>query len=168
MKILAELSEKSLGINDQQSIIGENYKLRKSARAILLNVDGCMALQHIKKYQYHKLPGGGMEVGEEIEDTLHREIKEEVGCALKITQPVGMVIEYRAGLIQLVYCFTATVVGDIGAVQYDLEEQENDQQTIWLPPKECLRLLQADSIRVEEGQFVVHREVAFLREFLNV
>lgn len=168
MKILVELSEKSLEIDSEQKIVGESYNLRKSARAIILNSEGLMAVQHIQKYNYHKLPGGGMEAGEEIEDTLYREIKEEIGCESKIVKSVGVVIEYHKGLMHIAYCFVAEVVGEIGESEYDIEEQENDQQTVWLEPKECLEKLKADSIKQVEGRFIVHREVAFLSEFLKV
>ena len=87
MKILTELSEKSLGINPEQKIVGESFKLRKSARAIVINQNGLMAVQHIQKYNYHKLPGGTMEEGEKIEETLRREIREEIGCEIDSIKP---------------------------------------------------------------------------------
>lgn len=168
MKILAELSEKSLGLNDEQVIVGENFKLRKSARAIILNADGQMAVQHIRKYNYHKLPGGEMEAGEEIEDTLHREIKEEVGCTIEMIQSLGVVIEYHQGCLHMSYCFVAKVHGEIGEPKFDAGEVENDQRTIWMMPEKCLETLQADLVSKAEGNFIVQREIMFLSEFLSL
>lgn len=79
MKLLAEISEGSLGLSDHHELLGSEYRLRKSARAILLNHEGKMAVQYVKNYGYHTLPGGGINVGESIEKALKREVKEEVG-----------------------------------------------------------------------------------------
>ena len=168
MKILAELSEKSLGINNDQKIIGEAYTLRKSARAIVLNNEGLMALQHIEKYGYHKLPGGGMEGDEEIEETLHREIKEEVGCAIEILHPIGMVITYQTNLLHISYCYAVKVVGDVKEPNFDEGEIEANQSTVWLTPNECLETLKADIASKQQGDFILQRENIFLKEYLGV
>lgn len=62
----------------------KNYKengtigRRPSVRGIILR-DGKIAMMHSLKYDYYKLPGGGMEKGETYEETLIREVKEESG-----------------------------------------------------------------------------------------
>lgn len=43
MKLLAEISEGTLGLNDQFEQLGSEYRLRKSVRVILLNQVGNMA-----------------------------------------------------------------------------------------------------------------------------
>ena len=55
MKLLAEISEGSLGIGNPEKL-GNEYILRKSARVILLNVEGNMATQYLETHTYHKLP----------------------------------------------------------------------------------------------------------------
>jgi 8-oxo-dGTP diphosphatase len=95
MKLLAEISEGTLGLADEFAVLGDSYRLRKSARAIVLNERGEMATQYLNTYTYHKLPGGGVDEGETVEEALYREVKEEVGCACEIVAPIGIVIEYR-------------------------------------------------------------------------
>lgn len=85
MKILAELSEKSLGINEYQQIVGETYTLRKSARAIVLNSEGLMALHYIQKYNYHMLPGGGMEVGRILNRPCFEKLKKRLAVTLLLS-----------------------------------------------------------------------------------
>lgn len=61
----------------------EDYKIRTAARAIILDSNNLIALISIPRQGYHKLPGGGLEEGEEIKETLIREVKEEAGIDIK-------------------------------------------------------------------------------------
>jgi 8-oxo-dGTP diphosphatase len=169
MKLLNEISEKSLGIGEAEKLGGQ-YELRKSARAILLNNEGNMATQYLKTYTYHKLPGGGVDPGESIEEALKREVLEEVGCDSEIVKPIGMTIEYRNkyNLPHLSFAFSAKVVGDIGTPQLEEGEIEEGQETLWLPPEEVLAKMETDSPSKFEGHFILEREKSFLKEFLNI
>jgi len=66
----------------------KNYKengtigRRPSVRGIIIK-DGKIAMIHSLKYDYYKLPGGGIEEGEAYEETLIREVKEESGLVVK-------------------------------------------------------------------------------------
>ena len=79
MKLLATL-------RDEDVIVGapkfstDNFSLRVAARAIVTDGNSAVALLHGAKHSYHKLPGGGVEAGEDLALALHREIKEELGC----------------------------------------------------------------------------------------
>lgn len=169
MKLLAEISEGSLGLSDQYEQFGSEYQLRKSARVILLNQEGNMATQYLKTYTYHKLPGGGVDAGESIEDALKREVKEEVGCNCEVERPVGMTIEYRNKykLIHLSYCYVAKVMGEIGQPALEEGEIEEGQETLWLPPTEVLEKMKSDKPGKFEGHFILKREMSFLEEYLK-
>ena len=167
MKLLEEISEATLGLGESEQF-REQYELRKSARAILLKEDGTMAVQYLENYTFHKLPGGGFNQGETVEEALRREIKEEVGCALKIEWPIGMAIEYRNKykMIHISYCFAAAVDGPIGETTLEQAEIDEGMKTIWITPEEMLERVQRDKPSKFEGHFILRREEAFLREFL--
>ena len=55
---------------------------RPSVRGIIIR-DGRIAMMHSCKYDYYKLPGGGIEPGESLEETLVREVQEESGLVVK-------------------------------------------------------------------------------------
>lgn len=168
MKLLKEISEGSLGHSDEFEQLGTQYQLRKSARAIVLNDKGEMATQYLNTYIFHKLPGGGVEPGETIEQAVKREVLEEVGCDCEIVDKLGVVIEYRnkEKLLQISYGFVARVVGEIGVPTLEVGEIHEKQETLWLPPKTVLEKLQSDIPAKFEGYFILAREQAFLDEYL--
>ncbi len=55
---------------------------RPSVRGIIIK-NGRIAMMHSCKYDYYKLPGGGIEPGESLEETLVREVQEESGLVVK-------------------------------------------------------------------------------------
>lgn len=167
--MLAELSEGVLGIEGGFELLKSEYTLRKSARAVLLNSDGKMATQYLEKYTFHKLPGGGVDDGESLEEALRREVLEEVGCNCKILRPVGLVIEYRNKykLLHISYCYVAEVVGVVGQPELEEGEVEEGQVTLWLTPEDALAKMKTDVPGKYEGNFILRREVSFLEEFLK-
>lgn len=168
MKLLNEISEKSLGLGDAEKL-GEQYQLRKSARAILLNDNGEMATQYLTNYTYHKLPGGGVDPGETVEEALKREVLEEVGCNCEITKPIGITIEYRNkyNMLHISYAFAVKVIGEMGEPALEEGEIEEGQTTLWLPPEEVLANMEADEPKKFEGHFILEREKSFLKEYLS-
>ena len=52
MKLLKEISEKSLGVDAAGDVLGESFKVRKSARGILFNDKGEVSLQFVSKFTF--------------------------------------------------------------------------------------------------------------------
>lgn len=169
MKLLKEITEQSAGLSDESELLDTEYRLRKSARGIVLNENGEMATQYLRTYTFHKLPGGGVDSGESIEQALKREVLEEVGCNCEIIQTLGVTIEYRneQKLLHVSYGFVAKVVGAVGTPKLEAGEVEEGQETLWLPPREVLEKMQTDTPGKYEGHFILEREKAFLEAFLN-
>jgi len=50
----------------------------------------------VGKLNYYKLPGGGIDPGENREQALIREVLEEVGATISVDGEVGETLEYRS------------------------------------------------------------------------
>ncbi|NGZ77001.1 GNAT family N-acetyltransferase [Saccharibacillus alkalitolerans] len=145
------------------------YALRQAARAVLLDDAGRMALMHVAKDGYHKLPGGGIEGGEDVFAALRREMKEEAGASIEVTGEIGMTAEYVADyrLIQFSYAYSARVVGSPGESNFTDEEREGGFAAKWVKPEDALELMQNDRPASYSGHFIRCRDLAILRAFLE-
>ena len=165
MKLLLELNETDIGLPESESFTLP-YKLRKAARAIIFNQKGEIALLYVSKDNYHKLPGGGFEVGEDVASALKREALEEVGSHIDITDEVGLTIEYRnqENCLQISYCFLAKVVGEVGEPNFDSGEVADGFQPLWVSIDEAVSLLTNDKPEIYTGKFIQKRDLTLLNE----
>ena len=90
-----------------------------SATAIVTNDAGELLMVHKTDNKLWALPGGGMDPGESISQTIVREVKEETGMDVAVTGLVGIytnpghVIAYDDGEVrqQCSVCFTTDLLG---------------------------------------------------------
>jgi len=138
---------------------------------VLLNDRGEVSIQHARKWDYYKLTGGCVEIGETEEDALRREIIEEVGCAITIEDELGIILEWRnqRNLLYLSYGYLCRVHGDIGKPQYEQDEIDDDFKPIWIPLEESIKLMkQHMRSQPYEARFMVTIEKRFLEEARNL
>ena len=146
------------------------YQVRQAARAVVFDTNGLVALLHATKFDYYKLPGGGIEAGEDPEMAMKRECVEEIGCVVEVTSELGMIVEYRKkyNLNQTSYCYIAKVVGAKGVPQLMEDEKEEGFQTVWLTLEEALKRVSKSARDIYEAQFMVARDSAFLEAAIGV
>ncbi|MGB4661020.1 MAG: NUDIX domain-containing protein [Mobilitalea sp.] len=116
---------------------------RTAARGIINNRDKYLLI--FSRYGVYKFPGGGMEKGEELEDTLVREVEEETGYKVikNSTEKYGKVFERRKGeyddiLEMKSYYFRCKVEEVVGSRNLDEYEEEYDYQIVWMTLPEAI------------------------------
>ncbi|MDP9195355.1 MAG: NUDIX domain-containing protein [Pseudomonadota bacterium] len=143
-----------------------SYKTRFAARGVVTDAQGNIALLKVGKYNYYKLPGGGIDDGEGIHSALKRECLEETGCHIEIDNKLGLIEEYRkmSELRQISYCCLAHVAGEKGQPDFCDDELAENFSVIWVPIKEAICLLENCSPTNKEGKdYIVPRDLCFLK-----
>jgi 8-oxo-dGTP pyrophosphatase MutT (NUDIX family) len=161
MKKLFELSDEDIGL---KTISDAKCVPRTSARAIVKK-GNLIALLHVRRDKYYKLPGGGVESDETIEESLRREILEEIGCTIKITKEVGEIIEYRSlgKMAHTSHCFIAEVIKE-GKPEFTDFEIKHGFEVVWVTMDKAIELVKNSDPTDYNGKFIVKRELIFLNE----
>jgi 8-oxo-dGTP pyrophosphatase MutT (NUDIX family) len=144
----------------------ETLKLRQAARAIVFDDQQNIALLHVEKGGYYKLPGGGVEDGEDLIAALKRECLEELGCRVAVERELGFIIEYRGthNLKQESYGCIAQLVGTKGIPSFTKKERADGFTVVRVPLYRAIDLVSQANIEDDQGRFIVPRELVFLRE----
>ena len=167
MELLLTIRDSDFGFSFHEP---DHYESRTAARAVIFDRDDKIALLHVRKKGYHKLPGGGVDEGESIEEGLQRELREEIGCTAKNIREIGMTEEfrYKYSVHQTSYCFVADVDGEKGESHMEEDEIADGFEVVWMDIKDAVTTLESElAIDNYEGIFIVHRELAFLKVALS-
>jgi 8-oxo-dGTP diphosphatase len=166
MKTLHTITEHDIFPDAPQSD-PTHFGKRRAARAVMTDDAGRVALLHVKNDGYHKLPGGGVDEGEELAEGLSRELMEELGCTARIIGEVGIIVEYwdRERTVQTSYCYLAKRYGEMHQPSLTEEEAARGFEVVWAKDLEdAISLLTSDSSSSYDGKHITPRDLAFLRE----
>lgn len=145
----------------------KSYRVREATRAVVVDREGLIALLHVSKASYYKLPGGGIDHGENELAALDRECREEIGCAIDVIDEVGRIVEYRKifSLKQISYCYLAKVKGEKETPSFTDEEVKDGFKEVWLTYEDAKRALSESRATTFEGAaYIVPRDMVFLEE----
>jgi 8-oxo-dGTP pyrophosphatase MutT (NUDIX family) len=163
MKLLKEIYQKDIG---EKNGVDIKYVIRKAGRAVVFDDEGNVAVLHVQKGDYWKIPGGGVKDGESVIIGTEREVEEEAGVDITIKDEIGEIIEYRDSWEQkqISYCFLATVTGKKNDPKYTQKEREEGFTLHWLPYEEALEKFKNSLSLGYEAKFMQTRDGIFLRE----
>ncbi|GCE03062.1 NUDIX domain-containing protein [Dictyobacter aurantiacus] len=132
-----------------------NFRVAVSA---LIFHEGQILLALRRDIGWWNLPGGGMEIGETVEDAVHREVLEETGLKVEIEQLVGVYSKPQKQ--EVVLTFRCHVIG--GSLTTTEESSECRYFAIADLPR---NLLPKHRQRVEDA--LLRQERAILRNQLS-
>jgi len=162
MKLLKTISNKDFGT---EGVDESNLRFREAARAVIIDRNNNVAIISVTNGSYHKIPGGGIEQGEDAKLALMREAKEEAGVDIEIIGEVGSILEFRDGLKQYSYCYLANVVGKINQPEFTKSEQRDGfSAPEWLPIAEAVDIFSNDKPTFLRAQFMSLRDGTFIKE----
>lgn len=135
-----------------------------STTSVIADEDGRIVLVHRKDNNLWALPGGGMELGESIQEAAIREVKEETGLEVEICGLVGVytnphhVMKYDDGEVrqQFSLCYNTRLVGG------DLKFDEESTEIAWVSPHELAALPIHPSMRLRIAHYLEHRKEPYL------
>jgi 8-oxo-dGTP diphosphatase len=166
MKQLAVIDDNSL-FNSGLNIKKKKYRSRITARAAIFDQQNKLALVHNYKYDYYKLPGGGVKKNESLIAGLSRECWEETGCRISVVKAIGKIIEYRykKSLKQESYGYIAKVVGKKSVPKFDVQENKEKFELLWVKNvAQAIKLIQNSKKDLYEASFMTARELILLEQ----
>lgn len=159
MELLKEIKDKEWP--KDESIL----KIREASRAVLFDENGLIPLLFVSKDNYHKLPGGGIDDGEDTANALVREVLEEVGSKIKVTGEIGKIVEFRSkfNLKQTSYCYLGKIVSK-GNPNFTEDELNHEFKLVWLFLDEAISKVGNDKPKDYAGSFIQKRDLVFLKQ----
>ncbi len=129
-----------------------------AASAVVINNEGKILLHRRSDNDLWALPGGAMEIGESISETVVREVKEETGFDVVIERLVGIytnpkhVVAFSDGEVRQEFsiCFACRTVGGT------LTISDESFEVSFFTPEAINRLAMHESIRLRIKHFLEH------------
>lgn len=143
----------------------KNPKIRKAVRGIFFDKNNHIPLLFVSKSNYYKIPGGGIDKGEDKLKALKREALEEAGCTIKVIKEVGKTIEYFAedNELQTSYCYLGKILSK-GKSDFTQNELTEGFKLIWTTLPNAIKKLEKTKPKNQEGKIIQKRDLIFLKK----
>lgn len=165
MKQLQTITNKDIYPDSPDEEFVEKYQ-RSAARVVVVDQKGGVALMYTRMFGYHKLPGGGVDEGEDYKAAAAREALEETGCKIGNIVELGRLEELRvqSGQRQINYGYLGKVIGEKGEPQFTESEIYEQFEVRWYNTiDEAIAVLEAEDHPTKpDNQFMRLREMRFL------
>lgn len=165
MELICKITDEDIG---EASVKIDNPRLRLGARGIVVREDGKIAVFNKSNKNEYKLPGGGLEGEEEPEKAFKREVLEETGCKIEITNKLGITEEYKSldNFKQISYVFVGKVLEDTEKLNLTEKEKDEGAKLLWETPERALNLITEsyDKLIASKYESVYHTRFIVLRD----
>lgn len=147
----------------------EGYGIENTARGVIFDDIGYMALLKVTKENYYKLPGGKIEPNETKEQAFIREGREETGCEIKVLSFLGKIEQdFCARKVhQVSFIFIGEVVGEKKALDLTADEIARGFELIWVLPETAIDLMKRSVPSIKIGEKIQKRDLEIISKFLD-
>ncbi|KAK3294257.1 NUDIX domain-containing protein [Chaetomium fimeti] len=150
---------------------GTAYTERSAVRVIVTSSDGGdsrVVLVKARKENYYKLPGGGVDEGEDYQKAAEREVLEETGFHVSVEgEYFATTEEFRNDLHQISYCYRARLLDEAGKPNLTEEELADGLSHEWVPVENALQIMLSVEPTSELGLYIKERDMFLLAEALR-
>ena len=178
INLIAQIKDEDIGEETKEV---EKYRQRFGARGIVIREDGKIAVFNKSFKNEFKLPGGGIDEGEETAEAFKREVFEETGCNVEIIDFIGTIEELKTqdSFKQMSYVYVGKVIEDTKSLHVTEQEEKEGAKLLWEKPENALVLIkgcyekllpspcEADLSSVYHTKFIVKRDTKILETYLD-
>ena len=178
INLIAQIKDEDIGL---ESVCIEKFRQRYGARGIVINEDGKIAVFNKSLKNEFKLPGGGIDEGEETAEAFKRESFEETGCTIEIIDFLGTIEEIKThdSFKQMSYVYVGKVIKNTNELHVTKQEEKEGAKLLWEEPVKALELIKScyDKLlpspcennlsSVYHTKFIVKRDSKILEEYLK-
>lgn len=144
---------------------------RYGSRGVLVDNMLNVAMMYMSKSNLYKLPGGGVNDGENMEDAFLREIKEETGYEAEIIHELGYIEEHkkRNDFMQFSYCYIAKAQKRQNTMLSESEIQLG-MVVKWMTQDRALEVMNYSVLNCEDysTKFMILRDKTILEKTVNI
>ncbi|WP_274365884.1 NUDIX hydrolase [Paenibacillus thermotolerans] len=145
---------------------------RYASRGVLIDDDLNVAMMYMSNLNLYKLPGGGVDEGENRVDAFLREIKEETGYEADLIHELGYIEEHkkRNDYFQLSYCYVAKARNNAGPAMLTEEEIQLGMTVKWMKLDEAVELMNRSAKYCEDysTKFMLLRDIIIIKKATEV
>ncbi|CAF9907678.1 MAG: hypothetical protein ALECFALPRED_003749 [Alectoria fallacina] len=157
-------STKVMGIKADHT----DYQIVLAVKVIIRNSKNKILILSAKKDDYYKLPGGGVDVGEDHQTAVQREVMKEAKCMIEVVGDcIAAVEEYGGHLHQISYCYCAELVADTGVMALTDHEVVEGLEHVWVSVERALEMMKGCWPLTKLGKSIRERDIFLLEASQN-
>jgi ADP-ribose pyrophosphatase YjhB (NUDIX family) len=142
--------------------------LKRAARTVIIDEENKTAIIDVRKGEYFKIPGGGIESGETDEEAAKREALEESGCEVELIEKIGECQfidsnpDHNNRMIHFSVCYLAKKISQTNT-NFDNWEKSNNFKLKWVTFNEAELLFSGSKTSDPFGIEINKRDLDFIK-----
>lgn len=171
---IGEVNDSDFGLEIKEM---KDPKTRHGARGLVFDENNKIAVFNKQLKNEFKLPGGGIDDGEEPEEAFKRECLEELGCEVQNISQLGIIEENQSqeNFRQCSFVFVAQKHGELKSTNLTQKELDEGSRFVWLSLEEALEKMKSSLAILKESKydsvyrtkFMVTRDIKILEYYIK-